>query len=617
MLYAEKCGNLMLYKIIKEKFFSDFIYILGILNRKDIISSVCLLGLMALQTLLELFFILTLSYMGTALTAPEILRTNALFRGVFFCVPSLNILTQDPRYLVLLTGMIVVIISLLKNLVSYFTAKTTSLLSERISINIGNEIMSRFLYQNYAWHLSSENTSTFQCMMWRNSLASMLVSLLSMYASILTLIVLFLSLVTQEPVLTTIVAGITGVVGVLLYRVIRRNVDKQARNAAESAQEENRALLCAIKGIRDVLIYRQQDIFLRTVTEAAQKGVWPRTFNSLAPTMPTWVLETTGFIVVVVAIAYLVCMEHADVPRITESLGLLMLTAWRVLPYANRVVGYQVTIRALRPMASAVLQLLGHLRNIPSEPPPALAADFCFAHEITLNNVSFRYPSAESDSLHKLTFSIPIGTKVGVIGPSGAGKSTLVGVLSGLLQPYVGELLVDGEPLDASRVAAFAKIIGYVPQSPFLFAGTLAENVAFSEWGKPWNKERVREACCKASIDFVDTHPLGLDQPIGENGAGLSGGQIQRVSIARAMYMHPQLLIFDEATSALDHANENSIQQTVTNLAGEVTCVIIAHRLSTVENCDLLIWMDKGRIVMQGKPGEVLEQYKHSQNNIA
>ena len=603
----------MFYKTIIQKFFSDFIRVLGILHRKEKLKAAYLFACMALQTGLELFFILTLTYMGTALTAPETLRENLFFRGIFSCFPALHDWTHDPRHLVLLSGIIVVTLSILKNIVNYFTARETSLFSERISIGIGNEIMSRFLYRDYTWHLSSESASTFQRMMWRGNLSNMLVSLLSMYASILTLLVLFFSLVGQEPVLTTFIVAITGAVGFCLYRGIRCNVDKQARGAAESAQEETRALMCATKGIRDVLIYRQQDIFLRAITGAAQKGVWPRTFNAIAPTMPTWVLEATGFMVVVLAVAYLVCVEHADTPRITEALALLMLTAWRVLPYANRVVSYQVSIRALRPMTSAVLELLECLRATPSDPPPSPAADFHFARKIMLKDVSFRYPSADSDSLRELNFSIPVGKKIGVIGPSGAGKSTLVGVLSGLLQPSTGEMLVDGAPLDASRAAAFARLIGYVPQSPFLFAGTLAENIAFSEWGKPWDEKRVRDACRKAAIDFVDSHPLGLNQPIGENGAGLSGGQAQRVSIARAMYTRPKLLIFDEATSALDQANENSIQQTIIELAGEVTCVIIAHRLTTVKKCDLLVWMDKGRIVMIDRAEIVLKKYNSFQ----
>ncbi|MDD2967113.1 MAG: ABC transporter ATP-binding protein [Desulfovibrionaceae bacterium] len=603
-------------KFIKN-FFADFFRILAVLQPREKLKTIVLFSAMALQTALELFFILTLAYMGTALTDPESLRSKLLFRGIFYCFPLTETITQDARYLVLLSGVVVVVLSVSKNIVNYATARATALFSEQISISLGKEIMSRFLYRDYIWHLSSESGSTFQRMLWRGHLASMLVAQLSMYASILTLLVLFLSLVGQEPMLTTIVVAITGTVGFLLYRSIRHNVDMQAQKAAESAQEETRALMCATKGIRDVLIYRQQDVFLNTITGAAQKGVLPRTFNTIAPTMPTWVLEATGFAVVVMAIAYLVCFEKAEVPRIAEALGLLMLTAWRVLPYANRVVSYQVGIRALRPMTSSVLDLLENLRNTPSDPPPIPARDFTFRHEITLDQVSFRYPEATEDSLHKLTFSIPVGKKLGIIGPSGAGKSTLVGVLSGLLHPREGSLFVDGRVLDAPCAAAFAQIIGYVPQSPFLFAGTLAENVAFCQWGKPWDEARVQEACSKAAIDFMDTHPQGMLQPIGENGAGLSGGQAQRVSIARAMYTRPKLLIFDEATSALDQANENSIQQTIMELSGGVTCVIIAHRLTTVEKCDSLIWMDKGKIVMQGMPEKILQLYRESQGRQA
>lgn len=551
--------------------------------------------------------------MGIAITAPEELRSNLLFRSIFYCFPTITDVTKDTRYLVLLSGCLVIIVSISKNIVNYITARTAALFSEHISILVGKEIMSRFLYRDYMWHLSPESASTFQRMLWRGHLSGILIAQLSMYASILTLLVLFLSLVGQEPVLTTIVVSITGTVGFLLYRSIRHNVDMQAQKAAESAQEETRALMCATKGIRDVLIYRQQTTFLNTITDAAQKGILPRTFNTIAPTMPTWVLEVTGFAVVVVAIAYLVCVEQAETPRIAEALALLMLTAWRVLPYANRVVSYQVGIRALLPMTSAVLDLLEKLRHTPSDPPPVPAKDFRFRQEIALEKVSFRYPGAAEDSLHSLTFRIPVGKKVGIIGSSGAGKSTLVGVLSGLLPPREGSLLVDGKALDAPRAAAFSRLIGYVPQSPFLFAGTLAENVAFSQWGKVWDEAQVREACRKAAIDFVDTHPEGLLQPIGENGAGLSGGQAQRVSIARAMYTHPQLLIFDEATSALDQSNENSIQQTIMELAGGVTCIIIAHRLTTVKKCDFLIWIEKGKLIMQGAPEEVLPIYKKSQ----
>ena len=570
---------------------------------------------MFFQSLLELCFILTLTHMGLALTDGGTLRANPLYRALFFICPSLGTWAIEPRHLLLLAGGVVIVVCMIKNIINYFTARNIALLGEEISFSIGMEIMERFLYRNYAWHLSPRSATMFQGMLWRKNLGVMLTHLLMLYAYFLTVLILFLSLVGQEPVLSTFVIAFTGGVGIVLYRRIRSHVDDNAARAAAGTQEETRTLMCAAKGIREVLIYRQQPAFLQAMANTVRKGFGPRTFMNIAPTLPTWVLEAVGFTVVVVAIAYLVYVQDADANRITAALALLLLTAWRVLPLCNRLVSLQISIRGLRPMTNTVLNLLESLRSVPNPATPQLAEDFSFAHELVLCGVCFRYARSDTDSLHDVNITLHKGEKIGIIGPSGSGKSTLAGVLSGLLPLTSGHMLVDGHKLTPGRAAAFAMQIGYVPQAPFLFAGTLAENIAFSHWGYPWDEQRVREACRKAAIDFIDTHPDGLNQPIGENGTGLSGGQAQRVSIARAMYTNPKVLIFDEATSSLDQENENAIQKTIERLADSVTCVIIAHRLTTVECCDTLVWMDKGRVRMQGSPHEVLRAYRHSQEN--
>lgn len=593
--------------------FTDICRILHLLDAQLRMRSAGLFALMVAQSLLELGFILTLTYMGLALTNGDALRATPLFHSLFYVFPSLRDWAADTRHLLLLAGMVVITVSILKNAVNYLAAHGIALLGEDISLSIGSEIMERYLHRDYTWHLSSESASMFQRMMWRGNLGTMLNHLLTLYACILTLLVLFLSLVSQEPVLTTLVIAITGMVGIALYRGIRRHIDGNAASIANSAQEETRALMCATKGIREVLIYRQQSTFLQALMRAALKGRKPRTFIAIVPSLPTWVLEATGFGVVILTIAYLVFVQDADAQRITSALALLLLTAWRVLPYCNRMVSLQISIRSLRPTTEAVLELLENLRAAPYSAPPPLAQNFAFSRCIEMHNICFRYAQAADDCLHDITITLRKGEKVGLIGPSGSGKSTLAGVLSGLLPISSGHLSVDGQELTPSYAAALAMQIGYVPQMPFLFAGSLAENIAFSQWGQPWDEARVRETCSQAAIDFVDTHPAGLNQPIGESGAGLSGGQAQRVSIARALYMHPSLLIFDEATSALDQTNENAIQQTIDYLADDVTCVIIAHRLTTVEHCDTLIWLDRGRIVMQGPPREVLDIYTRTQ----
>ena len=154
--------------------------------------------------------------------------------------------------------------------------------------------------------------------------------------------------------------------------------------------------------------------------------------------------------------------------------------------------------------------------------------------------------------------------------------------------------------------------MGYVSQSPYIFNGTVAENVAFSQWGKPYDEERVKEACHMAALDIVEKDSKGILYPIGDNGAGLSGGQAQRVSIARALYARPDVLILDESTSALDIGTEQAIMETIQKLKGHLTIIIIAHRLSTVERCDRLFWVEEGHLHKVGTPAELLPEYTAS-----
>lgn len=588
----------------------DFKRVLDCIGRQDRRRAFLLFVLMGVQSAFELFFILLLSLLPRALTAPETINSHAALQHLYAAFPTVGSFAENPRFLVLMVGNLIVLVSVLKNLFNYITARVTATLSENISVSIGHEIMLRYLYSPYIWHLSADSGKMFQCMQWRRHVANALMYQLSMTSCLLTVIVLFLCLLTSEILLTSMVVGITGLVGIVFYKGLRRRIDHSAQRATQAERKENRALLCATHGIRDVLIYRQQPAFLDAVECAVEEGQSSRVFNGMAPTMPSWVLEATGFTAVIFALAYLICVEQADTPRIVGVLGLLILTAWRVLPYANRIVGFQVSLRSERPRLVAVLDLLENLRRRRFVRPPEPVPGFGFRQCVALRHVSFRYPEAERDSLSDLTFEIPIGAKVGIVGASGAGKSTLVALLSGLLQPTRGEILVDGQALTPERAAAYARKVGYVPQHLFLFEGTLAENIAFSQWGKPWDEEKVLNACRLAAIDFVDAHPKGLLRPIGANGSGLSGGQAQRVGIARALYTEPELLIFDEATSALDQQNEAHIQATIDSLAQRMTCIIVAHRLTTMESCDIIFWIDKGKLVMAGPAQVVLDSYR-------
>jgi len=227
----------------------------------------------------------------------------------------------------------------------------------------------------------------------------------------------------------------------------------------------------------------------------------------------------------------------------------------------------------------------------PSSDALAPARPFRWNDAITLHDVSFRYPGASRRALEGLSLTVSKNTSLGVIGPTGSGKSTLVDLLLGLYHPTAGKILIDGRPLTPALVPSWQASIGYVPQDILLIDDIIARNIAFGLPDDKIDPARLREACTMAQIlDFIEVElPDGFDTNVGERGVRISGGQRQRIGLARALYHRPSLLILDEATSALDLATEAKLLEALRGLAGIITMVVAAHRLSAVANCDQLV----------------------------
>lgn len=563
------------------------------------------------QAMAELGCIIMLTRLYVVMGNPQSATGMIIFKVLFYIIPSFELWCNTPQKIMFITSLIAVGAVALKNLFNSFNTWESCSLGENISGAISSEIMERYLYCDYTWHLSKERGELFQGMMWRTSLGQLLTNLLLLYSGFITVLILFAGVFSEARALSVIVLGTCGFVGWLCYWSVKKKVDVSGEASAVASVDENRAIMAAMNGIREVLIYRQQPVLLETVEKAIQRGMKPRLFLGIAPPIPTWVLEIVGFAMISIAIAVL-SKQGAGMVEINSTVAIILLTSWRVLPYLNRCISIMVSIRSSRPQAMRCLALLEKLREESINRPPEPDPNFRFQHDIHLVDIHYRYPSSDVDVLDGLNLTIRKGECVGIVGLSGAGKSTLAGVLSGLLIPTSGEIYVDGLPLTAERRAAYCGKVGYVAQATYLFSGSVADNVAFSEWGRPWDEERVREACRLAAMEFIETHPRGILADIGENGAGLSGGQAQRVAIARALYARPDVILFDEATSSLDQSNEKYIQDTIASLGSEATLVLVAHRLSTVGICDTVHWIAGGRVVDSGNPVELLERYTNS-----
>jgi ABC-type multidrug transport system fused ATPase/permease subunit len=274
--------------------------------------------------------------------------------------------------------------------------------------------------------------------------------------------------------------------------------------------------------------------------------------------------------------------------------ALFAAAAFRFLPSVNRVLGAVQGIRYQRPVVDA---LHGEIQLMSGDVDTAGALPVSFDETLALEGVSFRYPGAEAWALRDVSLTIERGTSVGFVGTSGAGKSTLVDVVLGLLNPDTGAVKIDGRDI-RSNLRGWQDQIGYVPQSIFLTDDTLRRNVAFGIPDEQIDESAIEYAVASAQLDsFVKALPDGLDTVVGERGTRLSGGQLQRIGIARALYHNPGVLVMDEATSALDTETERGVMEAVRALRGEKTLLVVAHRTSTVEHCDYVFRLEQGALV--------------------
>lgn len=560
---------------------------------------------------MELAVATAVSLLGVVIAAPASLAGFAPVQKLIAFFPALGAIISDQRNLLTLLLCVLALAVLCKSVSMFLLTFKQTLYSQKVRACISEELFRGYLFGSYLWHVSQSLSTLSVHLGWGYHIAVFLLNALSLITQICIAVILLGTVFAVAPAVGGIVLLTTGACAALTYRFSRRRITLLSQTASEIEKEMSLVSLPALQGIREVLIYRQQMAFLELYSRLIKKSA--RIQSQIAVTHPItpWTLEFVGMFMLLAAVLY---MNSQDVPigRLTGTLGLLAAVAWRLMPAMNRFVGSLLLMQGVLPYISPFLSKLDEVKqfgdssDVRPEPCP-------YQKELELRDVSFRYPGIpkdKPDALQHVSLRIPRGSMVGFIGPSGAGKSTLVGLLTGLFPAECGQMLLDGKPLTPERRATWASSIGYVPQSPFLLNASIAENVAFSQWGKAIDRQRVLGCCQMAAMDFLSELPDGVDTVIGERGIRLSGGQVQRVSIARALYENPQMVIFDEATSALDGASEQAIQQTINNLRDRMTLVLVAHRLTTVRNCDYLYWIDAGRVFMEGKPDIILPLYE-------
>lgn len=565
--------------------------------------------LMTIGGFIELLSIIALTFFFRLLYSPEFIFEIPVAQRIITHFSSFDNLFSDTRQIMIWGCFLPVSMIILKNIFMAKIAWKSSFLSQRVAAYIGKTIMKKYLAMPYSWHLSAQQALAILAMQRRFSLGGLLLNLLTAFSNIITVAMLFCGLFFYAPMITLGTVFFMALISISTFTLLKRRIDNAAIISADESKEEGIATQTALSGVREIIIYQKMDTFLNEINSHVEAGISPRTFLAISPTVPTWTLESGGFFLIWVTIYIMVNYTSSSHAVICETIALLALTAWRVLPSLNRVVGATVSIKAIQATALPCLDYLESLKSARQEEYIEADKDFFIKNEISFDHLSYNYPSSTLPVLRDICCTIPLGATIGLVGRSGSGKTTFINVLCGLLTPTSGNILVDGKIMKQSQLIAYRSRIGYVPQNPYILSGTVAQNVAFKDWGEIIDRNKVQSACQNAAIDFLGENCLMIDRPAGKS---LSGGQMQRVSIARALYTDPDIVIFDEATSALDQCAEAKIQKIILKNKGKRTSIIAAHRLETLEICDIIFWLENGKLIKSGSAKEILHDYKEA-----
>jgi len=483
---------------------------------------------------------------------------------------------------------------------------TQTRLSHAIGADLSISIYRRTLYQPYSVHVARNSSEVIAGISGKANgvVYFTLLPFLTILSSSILLATILLALLAIEPAVASAAFAGFGAIYAIVILLTRKRLVRDGLRVSQEQNQVIKALQEGMGGIRDVLIdgtqatycaiFRKADLSLRHANANIQ----------IIAGSPRYGIEALGM-VLIAGLAFVLAQRSAGIAGAIPVLGALALGAQRLLPALQQAYSCLTSLRGGQATLADALVLLD--QPLPAHVDEPLPAPLPFREAITFDNLSFRYAPDGPWVLRGLSLAIPKGSRVGFIGTTGSGKSTLLDIVMGLLPPTEGRFAVDSAPVTERNCRAWQAHIAHVPQAIFLADTTIAENIAFGVAPDRIDRERVRRAAEKAQIaGTIESWERKYDTLVGERGVRLSGGQRQRIGIARALYKQADVIVFDEATSALDNDTELAVMQAIENLGDDLTILIVAHRLTTLRNCDRIIELGAGTVSRSGTYPEIV-----------
>jgi ABC-type multidrug transport system fused ATPase/permease subunit len=561
-----------------------------IISRKRKIQLTFLILLMIFASFAEVISIGAVFPFLKALSSPKTVYENQHLNYIFNFFGISNY-SQILFPLTLFFCVSIILSAFMRMLLLWFQTR----LSHSIGADFSLNLYRRTLYQPYEIHLKRNSSDIIEAITGKTAMVinASILPITNILISLLMLIMVLVLLLSINPEVVLISTFGIGSVYVIIMAISKKRISEDSKKMNIESVQVRKALQEGLGGIRDVLldgvqelyclVYRQADIPLRN----AQANI------AIIGGSPRFIIEAIGMILIAI-LSYMLSLNSkaGSFEDSLPTIGALALGAQRMLPILQQLYGSWTSIKGGESSLKDAIDL------IEKQPLPdfsKIVKDLTFQKSITLRGINFSYKNGSPSVLNDIYLEIKKGTKIGIIGSTGSGKSTLLDILMGLLIPTTGEILIDNTILNFTNIRSWQKHIAHVPQNIFLSDTTIAENIAF---GIPFNRidiDKVKIAAKKAQLsETIEKLELGYFTNVGERGVRLSGGQRQRIAIARALYKNADVIIFDEATSALDSITESNLMKEIETLKGELTIIIVAHRISTLKNCDIIIQIENG-----------------------
>ncbi len=540
-----------------------------------------------------------LPFLG-ALSAPERLFSNTWIQ--YFLVSPLGL--RQPADLLLPITFIFALLAFLSGVVRFLLFWVQTRLSHAIGADFSLDMYKRTLYQSYSVHVSRNSSEVIAGISTKAKaiIGGTLLPVMTMLSSLVILSAIFITLLIIEPLITSVaLSGFVFIYGIVIL-LAKKQLFINSQLISDGQTKVIKVLQEGLGGIRDVLLDGTQMTLCKqyeVVDAQLRKAIANVQIISVSP---RYAVESLGMVL----ISLLACMltfRTTGMASAIPVLGVFAMGAQKMLPMLQQCFAGWASIKGSQALLSDALELMEQ---------PLMENSFCeteikFQREIVFRSVSFAYSPEGAKILQNFDLSIAKGARVGVVGSTGSGKSTFLDVLMGLLKPSEGQILVDGLEITDFNQRAWQRHIAHVPQSIFLYDASVGDNIALTGIGDGLDPDRVRTAAAKAQIEkFIDSLEDKFATKVGERGVRLSGGQRQRIGIARALYKQADVLVLDEATSALDNETERKFMEAIDAIEDGLTTIIVAHRLSTLRNCDQIIELEAGKIKRVGSYEEII-----------